>query len=67
MKSFGDGLPMGNIVYPQLMSVSSDELFLYCNTPCYGSPNLTLITVISSLVMHGATRIINSESSQMHF
>jgi hypothetical protein len=29
MKSFGDGLPMGNIVYPQLMSLSSEELFLY--------------------------------------
>jgi hypothetical protein len=23
-----------------------------CNTPCYGSPNLPLITIISSLVMH---------------
>jgi hypothetical protein len=32
MKSFGDGLPMGNIVYPQLMSLSSEELFLYSQT-----------------------------------
>jgi hypothetical protein len=38
-----------------------------CNTPCYGSPNLTLITVISGLVMHDTTGLINSESSQRYF
>jgi hypothetical protein len=34
-----------------------------CNTPCYGSPNLTLITIISNLVVHDATGLINLESS----
>jgi hypothetical protein len=37
-----------------------------CNTPCYGSPNLSLITVISGLVMHDVTGLFNSESSQRH-
>jgi hypothetical protein len=27
-----------------------------CNTTCYGSPNLSLITVISGLVMHDTTK-----------
>jgi hypothetical protein len=35
-----------------------------CNTPCYGSPNLSLITVITGLVMHDTTGLFNSESSQ---
>jgi hypothetical protein len=26
--------------------------FHLCNTPCYGSPNLSLITIINGLVMH---------------
>jgi hypothetical protein len=39
----------------------------FCNTPCYGSPNLSLITIIKGLVMHAATGLINSESSQRHF
>jgi uncharacterized protein YbcC (UPF0753/DUF2309 family) len=38
-----------------------------CNTPCYGSPNLSLITVISGLGMHDATGLIHSESSQRYF
>jgi hypothetical protein len=38
-----------------------------CNTPCYGSPNLSLITVISGLVMHYVLELINSESSQSDF
>jgi hypothetical protein len=37
------------------------------NTPCYGSPNLSLITIISGLVMHYVLELINSESSQMDF
>jgi hypothetical protein len=44
-----------------------DELLKKCNTPCYGSPNLSLITIISGLVMHDATGLVNSESSQRHF
>jgi hypothetical protein len=38
-----------------------------CNTPCYGSPNLSLITVISSLIMHDTTWLVNSESTQRLF
>jgi hypothetical protein len=38
-----------------------------CNTPCYVSPNLSLITIISGLVMHDVIGLINSESSQRHF
>jgi hypothetical protein len=38
-----------------------------CNTPCYGSPNLSLITVINGLVMPYALELINSESSQREF
>jgi hypothetical protein len=56
------------------LTVSSSILQLYrhihltpsdgnCNTLCYGSPNLTLTTVISGLVMRDATGLINSESS----
>jgi hypothetical protein len=37
-----------------------------CNTPCYGSHNLSLITVITGLVMHDTTGLFNSESSQRH-
>jgi hypothetical protein len=29
------------------------------NTPCYGYPNRSLITIISSLVMHYAPELIN--------
>jgi hypothetical protein len=39
----------------------------YCNTPYYSSPNLTLITIISSLVMRDAAGLINSKSSQRPF
>jgi hypothetical protein len=35
-----------------------------CNTLCYGSPNLSLITVINRLVMPYMLLLINSESSQ---
>jgi hypothetical protein len=38
-----------------------------CNTTCYGSPNLTLIIVISGLVIQDATGLINSKSSQRYF
>jgi hypothetical protein len=38
-----------------------------CNIPCYSSPNLSLITIINSLVMHDVTGLIHSESSQRHF
>jgi hypothetical protein len=38
-----------------------------CNTPCYSSLNLSLITIISGLVMHNTTELINLESCQMHF
>jgi hypothetical protein len=38
-----------------------------CNALCYGSPNPSQITVISVLVMHDATGLFNSESSQRHF
>jgi hypothetical protein len=34
-----------------------------CNTPCYGSPSLSLIIIISCLVMHDVTGLINSKSS----
>jgi hypothetical protein len=39
----------------------------YCNTPCYGSPNPSIITVISGFGMHDAIGLIHSESSQRHF
>jgi hypothetical protein len=35
--------------------------------PCYGSPNISLITIIRCFVMHDVTGLINSESSQRHF
>jgi hypothetical protein len=38
-----------------------------CNTACYGSPNPSLITVISGLVMHYMPKLINPESSQRGF
>jgi hypothetical protein len=34
-----------------------------CSTPCYDSPNLSLITIIKGLVMHYTTGLIHSESS----
>jgi hypothetical protein len=37
-----------------------------CNTLRYGSPNFSLITIVSGLVMHDATRLFNSESSKRH-
>jgi hypothetical protein len=30
-----------------------------CNTPCFSSPNLSLITIISSLVMHYVPELFN--------
>jgi hypothetical protein len=38
----------------------------FCNTLCYGPPNLSLITIISGLVMQDATRLFNLVSSQRH-
>jgi hypothetical protein len=38
-----------------------------CNTSYYSSPNQSLITIISGLVMHDATRLINLESSKRYF
>jgi hypothetical protein len=38
-----------------------------CNTPCYGSPNLSLIIIIKGLFMHYTLKLINSESSQRDF
>jgi hypothetical protein len=38
-----------------------------CNTLYYSSSNLSLITIISGLVMHDATGLINSEWSQRLF
>jgi hypothetical protein len=38
-----------------------------CNTLCYISHNLSLITINSGLAMHDATSLIHSESSQRHF
>jgi hypothetical protein len=38
-----------------------------CNTPCFGSLNLSLITILSGLGMHDTTWLIHLESSQRHF
>jgi hypothetical protein len=43
------------------------DLTTNCNTSCYGSPNLSLITIISGLVMHDAAGLSHSESSPRHF
>jgi hypothetical protein len=42
-------------------------LLAICNTPCYDSPNLSLITITNSLVMHYMPQLINSEFSQRDF
>jgi hypothetical protein len=51
----------------RMLPVDSDGATPNCNTPCYGSSNLSLITVISGLVMHYAPELINSESSKRDF
>jgi hypothetical protein len=40
----------------------NSDLRLGCNI-CYGSFNLFLITIISGLIMHDMSELINSESS----
>jgi hypothetical protein len=52
------------------IAISGRDFFLRgegYNTPCYDSPNISLITIISSLVMHYVLELINSESSQRDF
>jgi hypothetical protein len=56
--------PMTSPLAPPLQIVM---MAAACNIPCYGSPNLSLITIISGLVMHDTTGLVNSESSQRHY
>jgi hypothetical protein len=57
------------LVFLAFIAISGWDFLLRgedCNTPCYGSPNLSLITIISGLVMHDVIGLIHSESSQRH-
>jgi hypothetical protein len=63
----GSSTDLAEVVTHQVVSGRYRHVADRCNTLCYGSPNLSLITIISGLVMHDATGLINSESSQRHF